>query len=203
MPGARGLALVGGGTNPTGGRAQSSSLQNAIAPAPAPAPAPYSGGGGSYSGGGGGGGTVAAATQAVVRPNLTDYINGNFLYQNANNEANRSLSDFDADTNRQQAIVAADQAQKEQSLKQQLADAGIQSAEDLAGRGLLRSGLTLQAQDKINQQGQQQENSIQDLLTNFLSGRQTARLSQEAQNRQNIAAAVSQLTNQYANQYGA
>jgi len=198
-----GLQLDSGPSYRLSGKAQKTSLQNAVAPAP-PAPAPYSGGGGSYSGGGGGGGgTAAAATQAVVRPNLTDYINGNFLYQNANNEAQRSLSDFDADTTRQQAIVAADQAQKEQALKQQLADAGIQSAEDLAGRGLLRSGLTLQAQDKINQQGQQQENSIQDLLTNFLSGRQTARLSQEAQNRQNIAAAVSQLTNQYANQYGA
>jgi hypothetical protein len=162
----------------------------------------YSSGGG----GGGGGGSVAAAAPvappAPPRPNLQDYIHGNFQYGAANDEANRRLQEFDADTTRQQGLVQADQSTRRHQLQQTLDDQGEQNAEGMAARGILRSGLTFQNQDKINQFGDQQRGTIESLLNNFVTQRQGGRAQQEAANRASIADAISKITDQYNQQFG-
>lgn len=176
-----------------------------------PAPVPVwdnsgdSGGGGGYSGGGGGGGggAAAAATQVAARPSLQDFISGNFLNKQAIDEGNRRLGEFDADTTRQQGLVAADQALRRTNLQQNLDDQGLQNAETMAARGLLNSGLTFQNQDKINQFGNNQRGVIDQLLTTFQTNRAGQRAQQEAANRAAIQDAISKITDQYAAQYGA
>lgn len=175
-----------------------------------PAPVPVwdnsvdSGGGGGYSGGGGGGGgSAAAATVAAARPSLQDFISGNFLNKQAIDEGNRRLGEFDADTTRQQGLVAADQALRRTNLQQNLDDQGVQNAETMAARGLLNSGLTFQNQDKINQFGNNQRGVIDQLLSTFQTNRAGQRAQQEAANRAAIQDAISKITDQYAAQYGA
>lgn len=152
---------------------------------------------------GGGGGAAAAAPVAPPRPNLTDYINNNFLKTQAESEAQRRLQEYDAATQQQTTAGQADEATKLGLLQQNLDDQGIANAEDMAGRGLLRSGLTFQGQDKINQQGQIAQNNIHQVLANLLQGRSQGRVQQEAQGRQGINDAINQITQQYNTQYGA
>lgn len=160
----------------------------------------YSGGGG---GGGGGGGSAAAATVAAARPSLTDFINGSYLRNQAVDEGNRRLGEFDADTTRQRGLVSADQALRRTNLQQNLDDQGLQNAETMAARGILNSGLTFQNQDRINQFGNNQRGVIDQLLTTFQNNRASQRQQQEAANRQSIADAIAKITDQYATQYGA
>ena len=134
----------------------------------------YTGGGGS-GGGGGGGGSAAAATAVAARPNLSDYLNNSYLRQQAVDEGARRLQEFDADTTRQRGLVTADQGLRRQQLQQNLDDQGVQNAETMAARGLLRSGLTLQNQDRINQSGNQQRGIIDQLLGTFEAQRAGAR----------------------------
>lgn len=180
---------------------------------PAPVPvfdttAPSGGGGGGYSGGGsggggGGGGAAAAATVAAAHPSLNDFINSNYLRQQAVDEGNRRLGEFDADTTRQRGLVSADQALRRTNLQQNLDDQGLQNAETMAARGILNSGMTFQNQDRINQFGNNQRGVIDQLLTTFQNNRASQRQAQEAANRQSIADAIAKITDQYATQYGA
>lgn len=151
----------------------------------------------SGSGGGGGGGAAAVAAPVAARPSLTDYINGNYLYQNQQKQNQLALSDFDAQTALGQQQTQAEQAQKEQALQQSLADLGNTNAESEAGRGLLNSGFTIQNQDKINQQGAVQDNSIQGLLSAFIQQRQAARAAQAQQGNSALDTVMQQLTQNY------
>lgn len=223
------LRLVSGGSgskkksianyihNTTSGAAPSTPMVTAPPPVarPVPAnPAPptpvwgtddgYDGGGssGGGGGGGGGGGAAVAATAAAARPSLQDYISGNYLYKQAGDESTRRLGEFDADTGRQRGLVQADQALRRNQLKQTLDDQGESNAETMAGRGLLRSGLTFQNQDKINQFGNQQNSVIDQLLGTFAANRASQRSQQEAANRQSISDAIAKITDQYTNQFG-
>ncbi len=144
-----------------------------------------------------GGGGAAAATQAAERPSLDDYIKSNFLYTSQENENERMLDDFDADTLRQQQDVEADQSVRRGDLYRRQADAGNANAEDFASRGLGRSGLVFQGQDRINAAGADQENSIAQLLSDLLSGRQQGRAQQEQANRSALNERINQLTSQF------
>lgn len=172
-------------------------------PAPVPVWDASADQGGGYSGGGGGGGSAAAASVAAARPSLQDFIKNNFLNQQAIDEGNRRLGEFDADTTRQRGLVAADQALRRTNLQQNLDDQGEQNAETMAARGLLNSGLTFQNQDKINQFGNNQRGVIDQLLTTFQTNRAGQRAQQEAANRAAIQDAIAKITDQYAAQFGA
>jgi hypothetical protein len=153
-----------------------------------------SGGG---SGGGGGGSAAAAAVPSIVLPNLDTYIAQSQLLKGVDDEGTRSLSDYDSVTGQQRTATAADQDKRRQWLQQSLDEAGENNAESFASRGLGRSGLVMQAQDKIDAQGDQQKDGINQLMTNLLANRAAGRLSQLATNRTNRQNALSQLTQQY------
>lgn len=154
-------------------------------------------------GGGGGGGSAVAATQAAAAPSLDDYIKNNFLYTSTADQNQRQLDDFDAQTLKGQQDVQAQQALKQQNLQQNLNDAGQANAEDLAGRGLLRSGINFQNQDRINQGGEQQQNQIAQLLTDFTGQRQTGRQQQLTANQAALNAQIAALTQQFNGQNSA
>lgn len=178
--------------------------RSAPVPAPAPAPAPvYRGGGG---GGGGSAPRMAAAPAAPAPPpapprmSLEDYIKGSFLMKSQEAENSRLLEDFDASTMMQQQQVEADQTFRQQDLRRNLDEAGIDNAESKASRGVLRSGFTFQDQDKINAQGEQQQNLIANLLTNFLSQRQQGRVAEQARGRGLLNDRINMLTQDFNKQ---
>lgn len=156
---------------------------------------------GSYGGGGGGYSAMATAAPAITPPSLEDYVKNDYLVSQQDQENQRTLSDFDMQTTRDRSLVQLDQQGRLKTLEGQLNEAGTNSAGDLASRGLLRSGFTAQAQDRINQEGVKQRQSVADLLTNFTSGRQTARLDQEAKNRAALAEARQNSINGYYQRY--
>lgn len=160
-----------------------------------------SGGGGRSrsggGGGGGGGGSAAAAAPQIVLPDLSTYISQSALLKGVEGENDRTLSDFDAATKQQRAETDADMKKRLGYLDDSLDEAGENNAESFASRGLGRSGLVLKAQQDIDQQGEQQKDSINQLMTNLLSSRAAARLQQIATNRTNRQNAISQLTQNY------
>lgn len=160
--------------------------------------------GGSSSGSGGSGGSsaatgTAAASAGVVAkiPTLQDYINKNYLLTTTDAENSRKLQDFDAESLAGRQDTEADQAKREAYLDQDLDRQGQDSAESFASRGLGRSGLVFQAQDKIDASGEKQRDGIDDLLTDYLKQRTSSRLQQQAQNRSSRAAVIQQLTDAY------
>lgn len=153
-----------------------------------------SGGGG---GGGGGGGAAAPAAPAVVLPDLNTYISQSDILKSVEGENNRLLSDFDSMTRQQRAETAEDQRKRFGYLDDALDEAGTSNAESFASRGLGRSGLVMKAQQDIDAQGEQQRDSINQLMTNLLSSRAASRLQQIAQNRTNRQNAINQLTQNY------
>lgn len=148
------------------------------------------------SGGGGGGGVATAAAPAMT---LDDFIKNDFFYNQQLGENERLLSDFDAESLRLQQQTEAQQRLQRQYLADRLADMGIENAGGMAANGLLRSGMTFQKQDKINEYGVQQENDIAQTLTDLLGNRQSGRVQQEAANR----AAVNNILNQLAQRFNA
>lgn len=169
------------------------------------------GGGGSSSGGSGGGGgggsssggaATAALAAPIVLPNINDYIKKSYLLNSTDQEADRKLDDFDAQTLAGRQDTEADMARRQVYLDQDLDNQGQANAESFASRGLDRSGLVFQAQDKIDAAGEKQRDSINQLLTDFTRGRTTARLTQQEANRQARAQAIQQLTDTYNTQYG-
>lgn len=149
--------------------------------------------------GGGGGGAAAAPVAApaaapIVHPSLENYINSNFLYTGQQNQNDMNLQNFDAQTLKGRQDTVATQGLREHQLQQNLNDSGQANAEDLAGRGILRSGINFQNQDKINAQGAVQHNAIADLLTQFNGGRDSGRIAQQNANQQALDAKIQQLT---------
>jgi hypothetical protein len=148
----------------------------AAAPAPAPEPAP--------------------APPVIERPtvNLEDYIKSNFLVQQQRGEAERLTNDFDAETLRGRQETTAAQGLRSSDLTRKLGVLGQNSAEDLAGRGLLRSGINFQQQDKINAEGVVQRSAIDQLMTDFntkrISGRANLQASARARENEAIQAAM-------------
>ncbi len=168
-----------------------------------------SGGGSPYVGGYGGddtsGGVATAAAAATPRVSLRDFIDQDFGYQQAQAEYGdngRRIRDFDSETTRLRGETERDQEVRRQDLTQDLGEASIESAEDLAGRGILRSGGLFVEQDKINQEGNRRRAAIDDLLTDFLSQRGSGRLQQQQANRQALNEQINQLTQRYQSQYG-
>jgi hypothetical protein len=148
----------------------------------------------------GGSGAVSAATTAAAAPSLSDYINSNFLYQQQQGVNDNALANYDASTLKGQQDTQAEQALRNQQLTTSLNDAGTTNAEDLAAHGLLRSGVDFQNQDKIDAQGVTQKSAIDSLLTNFLSQRDTGRLTQQQANQQALNSVMNQLATQFNTQ---
>lgn len=154
------------------------------------------------AGGGGGSAPAAVATQAAARPSLSDYIDSNFLYQQQQGANNDAMNNFDAQTLKGQQDTQATQALRGQELQQNQDQAGNANANDLAAHGLLNSGINFQNQDRINAQGVNQQSSIDNLLSDFISGRQQGRQSQGNANRQALNGVMNQLTQQFNTQNG-
>jgi hypothetical protein len=140
---------------------------------------------------------AAPAPPPVPRVSLEDYIRGNFLYKNQNTENARLLDDFDSETMMGRQQTEADQTSRRTDLDRTMNEAGVANAEEKAARGTLRSGFTFQDQEKINVQGAQQRSFIDDLLTNFISQRQSGRVNEQAQGRGRSNAVMTSLTDQF------
>jgi hypothetical protein len=168
----------------------------AVAPAPIYQSPPASSGGGGSTGGG----YAAPAVAAAPRISLQDYINNDFSYRQGLDEFGengRRMQEFDSETKRLRGETERDQAVRREDLTQDIGEESIGAAEDLAGRGLLRSGGLFQEQDRINRSGAQRSSAIDDILTDFLSQRQTGRLTQEQANRAALNDRINQITQQY------
>ena len=146
------------------------------------------------------GATAAASTPATAPPSLNDYIKNNFLYQSQDAANQRSMDNYNAQTLKGTQDVQAQQALKDQNLQQSLADQGNQNANSLAAHGLLRSGFNFQNQDKINAGGMQQQNGINQLLTDYTGQRQTGALSQQDANAAAMNKQIQALTQAYNTQ---
>lgn len=140
---------------------------------------------------------TAVAPQANPTPTLEDYIRNNFLYTQRMNENERTLQDFDAGTLKGRQDTEADQGKRRINLRTQLDDAGEENAGDFASRGLLRSGLLFQAQDRIDAAGAEQGNLIDQLMSDFIAQREQQRLAREQENRRAQDKVVGDLTQQY------
>jgi hypothetical protein len=178
---------------PAGGGAPSPITNYSSPPAAASGPSTYISGG-------------APAVAAAPRVSLRDFIDNDFSYRQAQDEfgvGGRREQEFDAETKRLRGETEADQKVRREQLTQDIGDESIDAAEDLAGRGMLRSGGLFQEQDRINRSGAQRSSAIDDILSDFLSTRATGRLAQQQQNRAAINDRIQQLTSQYAGVYGA
>lgn len=161
------------------------------------------GGDGSFGGGGGGagGGAVGDAFAAPART-FDDFIRSNFGYNQLQNEQGRQLSEFDNDTLRQRQLTEADQGLRRSALQQSLSQMGGDWANDSASRGLLRSGLYLQGQDKVDQAGVKGNQDIDQLLSDLLSERGQARVSVQQQQRNALNDMLSKLSQEFNGQLG-
>jgi hypothetical protein len=166
---------------------------------PIAAAAPVAGGtgGGDYSGGGGGG-YGAAAPAPIPRRSLEQVIAEDFARRQIEEENARQEREFDAETSRLRGDVERDQAVRRDELQTDLQDMSVDSAEDLAGRGLLYSGGLLQNQDRINSEGVRREGSIAELLSSFLGDRGSSRLALQQRGRGALNDRYTQLTGDYA-----
>lgn len=163
----------------------------------------YSGGGGGGGGGLGGGGGVGASDVGISTPlTFDDFISKNFGYNQLRTEQGRQLSEFDNDTLRQRQLTEADQGLKRAALGKALSQMGSDWANDSASRGLLRSGLYLQGQDKVDQAGVTGNQDIDQMLTDLLGERGQGRVSLEQQQRAALNDVLSQLSQQFNKQLG-
>lgn len=169
--------------------------------APVVAAPVYEEAGGGY-GDGGGYAAPAAVAPVVQKPDLNTWLQQNSLAQQQEQENQRLLQDYDAQTARDRRITEADQGLRFKALDQQVNEAGLANANDMASRGILRSGLTFQAQDQINANAAKQRSSIDDILSDFINSRQSGRVDQEAKNRAAIAEARQKAIDQYNTLYG-
>lgn len=163
----------------------------------APASASSGGGGGGYVGGGGGGGAAAGAMAPVPQMSFDDYIAKDFGYTQTQNENARRLTDFDAQTLLQRQQAEADQGMRRAALQQTLSQMGGDWANDAANRGILRSGLYLQGQDKVDQAGVTGNQDIDQILTDLIASRQSEKVALEQQNRSALNDVLSQLSQKY------
>lgn len=169
----------------------------AISTAPQVTPGTTSGG--RAGGGGGGGGGSAGAAGPIANPqSMQDFIRGNHLYGMQEQENNRRMQEFDAESGRGRGEVEADQKVRRFDLAESLGDQSQTNAEDMAGRGMLRSGGTFVNQDKINAFGVKQEAGIADLLSTYQAQRGNGRVQQDAANRQALNERIQALAAQYS-----
>lgn len=154
-------------------------------------PAAPTGGGG----GGGGGGSVAAAAPAPM--DFSQYLPQNFLYQQQKSEGSRLLDDYDATTLFQKQQTEADQGLRRAGLRTALNDMTLGNAGDFASRGLLRSGLFLQGNDKIAAEGVNQETSIQKLMSDLIASRTSGKNSLIAQNNSSLNDVIAKVMDQF------
>lgn len=143
-----------------------------------------------------------AVAPIVQKPDLNSWLQQNSYQQQQQQENDRLLQDYDAQTARDRKITEADQGLRFNALNQQVNEAGLANANDMASRGILRSGLTFQAQDQINANAAKQRSSIEDILSDFINTRQSGRVDQEAKNRAAIADARQKAIDQYNTLYG-
>jgi len=162
--------------------------------APAPAPVSYGNPGG---GGPGGGATAAPVAPAAPQMSFDDFVAKDFGYTQTKNENSRRLQDYDAETLRSQQETEAEQEMRRAALDETLTTMGGDWANDAANRGVLRSGLYLQGQDQVDQQGVEGNQDIDQLLTNLISQRQGGRVQQEATNRGALNDVLSQLSQKF------
>lgn len=166
---------------------------SSLPPASPLSPATPSGGGS-----GSGGGTIAApAAPAAPAMTLDQYIKNNFLYNQTQAAQSNALSNYDANTLKGTQDTQALQSQRESQLQQTQADAGNANANNLAARGLLRSGINFQNQDKINATGAQAQNGIDNLLTNFVGAQQGGRANLVNQQQQALNTVLGQVMQQF------
>ena len=158
------------------------------------------GGGGGYSSGGGGGGG-GSSVPAPKPPSLDDYIADNPLYVAQQNENSLLMDEFNDQTRFLRGEVRDDVSKRRDALARVLTDLGTENANDFAGRGLLRSGLSFQGQDKIDQQGEEQRLTIDEMLSDFIAQREQERLAQQATNRGALNNVIQQITDQYTKKY--
>lgn len=190
----------------TAGKAAPVGTGTVLAPAAAAPAVSYApsgdGGGGGYVGGGGGGGGAAGAVGAIAVPSFDQYIANDFGYRQAENENTRRLNDFDAETLRGRQQTEAEQGLRRTALQQVLQDAGGEWAGDTADRGLLRSGLYQQGQDRfVDQRGVQGNQDIDQLLSEFISNRGAGRIQEEASGRNALNEVLSRLSADYNKSY--
>jgi hypothetical protein len=151
--------------------------------------------GGGYGGGGGGG--AAAAGPAVTPMTFDDFIAKDFGYNQTRNEGDRRLQDFDAETARMQQETQSEQAMRRAVLQQTLQELGGDTANDAANRGILRSGLYMQNQDRVDQAGVRGNQDIESILTQLIGQRAGGRVQQEQGNRSALNDVLSQLSQQF------
>lgn len=174
---------------------QSVQQKQMMAP-PAPAPAPMLGGGG----GGGMGGGAAAPAPRPPSMNLEDFIQNHFLKRQTENENARALEDFDAETLRMRQQTEGDMEMSRQDLQRDMDDMGLENAGSFAARGLDRSGLVFQGQDRINEEGQRRGMQIQEMLTSLLGSRGQGRIQQQRSGEQLLNQRIAELTRQFNEQ---
>lgn len=151
--------------------------------------------GGAPIGGGGGGGVGDIGAPAPMT--FDDFVKKNFTYTQTQNEGARRLQDFDAETLLKRQQTEAEQNMRRTALQQTLQQMGGDWANDAANRGILRSGLYLQGQDRVDKQGVTGNQDIDQLLTNLLQERSSGRVQQEASNRSALNDVLSQLSQQF------
>lgn len=187
---------IPGGRGPTGFSARSlptapdlSGLPNASQTS---APAPVA------KGAGGGGAGVPGGQAPTLT--LEDFIKNHILKRQADAEGGRMLDDFDAETMRLKQETEAEQAVRNQDLDMYLADSGRDAAGSLAARGLERSGLLFQQQDRINEEGVRRRGGIADLMTQLVGERGRGRQETERNAQQLINERIQRLTEMFNNQ---
>lgn len=129
---------------------------------------------------------------------LQDFIQSNYLYQQRQNENSRQEQDFDSGYLRDEQLLRGDQERKRFDLQTQMDEAGVNAANDYAGRGLLRSGGIFQEQDKIDAQGEQAGSLIDQLLSDFVTRKQNERLQLQSQGRGALDSVIAKLTDQFS-----
>ena len=178
--------------NPVATNLKPTGARTPAAAAPSPAPAV------SYGGGGGGGGSAAApVAPAAPKMSFDDFIAKDFGYKQTKNENSRRLQDYDAESLLLQQQTESEQDMRRTALEETLQQMGGDWANDAANRGILRSGLYLQGQDQVDQQGVEGNQDIDQLLTNLQSKRSTGRVAQEAANRNALNDVLSQLSEKF------
>lgn len=182
----------------TAGRTLPSPIVNQGAGAPpAPSFVPRGGGG---AGGGGGGPIASMIAPSAPTITLEDFIQDHFLRRQTENENARGLEDFDAESLRLRQETEADMRLRQQDLQRDLDDAGLENAGSFAARGLDRSGLVFQGQDRINAEGARRGQQIQEMLTSLLGDRGRGRVERQRSGEALLNQRIAELTRQFNDQ---
>lgn len=128
---------------------------------------------------------------------FADYLRNSFLYTNQNNENSRLLDDFDASTLLQRQMADANAQAQRDALRQSLGQLSQSNAGDFASRGLLRSGLYLQSNDRLASQAVQGENDIAKSLSDLIMQRDQGRQQLVGQNNATLNSVIGKVMDQF------